>query len=195
LLVKKFKKDPVAYEFAAILVGESSEEYLNLLNKGLKANKHSEPLLVMKTNYYIGIEENELALKTANKLMDIAPEKVDYLVVRGAIYQHLEMEEEAIQDFHSIIEKSPKNFTANYGIGSIYFNRAADIHEKANETEDNDLYKKHTEEATALMKTALPFLQRAYLSKREDKEVINALKTCYLRLGMTERYKKMMEYH
>lgn len=193
LLIKNFKKDPVAYEFAAILVGESSDEYLGLLNKGLKADKTSEPLLVMKTNYYVVKAENELALKTANKLIEIAPEKVDYLVCRGAIFQHLEMEDEAILDFKSIIEKSPKNFTANYGIGSIYFNRAADLHELANQTSDKDLYKKQTDEATALMRKALPYLQRAYLTNKNDKEVVNALKTCYLRLGMTDRYQSLLE--
>ncbi|MEO9797739.1 MAG: hypothetical protein ABJG68_14600 [Crocinitomicaceae bacterium] len=192
-LLKNYKKDPVAYEYAAILVGEQSPDYLKLLNKGLKQDDKSEALLVMKTNFYVTQQENEKALKSANVLVDLAPKKVEYLVCRGAIHQHLENEEKAIADFKKIIELSPKNFTANYGIGSIYFNQAADLNDQANATQDNELYKKLSDQATAKMKEALPFLQRAYLTNKKDEGVINALKTCYLRLGMTERYQQLMQ--
>ena len=192
-LIKSFKKDDIAYQYAATLVGEESDDYQKYLKKGLKINKKNETLIVMQANYFITKSENEKALVFANKLIEINPKKVDYLVCRGAIYQHLEMEDEAIINFSAILEIAPKNFTANYGIGSIYFNRAADLNELANNTSDTEEYKKYTKAATEQMREALPFLQRAYLINRKDEPVINALKTCYLRLEMRERYQQLMD--
>lgn len=195
LSLKKFQNDPLSYTYVSLLLDENSKEYLKTIKKGLKKFPEDSTLLTSLVNIHIEKDDKKNALKVANKLTNLYPKVLKYEVTKATILQNMDLNDEALVSFKKCLEIDAQSEIAIYGVGSIYYNRAADKITKANATEDNVIYNQLNDEALELLELARPFLEQTY--RFDPKNEINfiSLKTCYMRLGMMKQYRALSDDH
>lgn len=92
------------------------------------------------------------------------------------------------------LEDYPNDFEANFTIGSIYFNKAANELKKLNvglcRTEELKYYQNIKEKSDKLFQKALPYFQNAESTNPNDPNTLIALSEIYARLG---DYEKVIE--
>ncbi|MFT4600306.1 MAG: tetratricopeptide (TPR) repeat protein [Arenicella sp.] len=191
--LKRFKNEPLSYYYVSYLLGDSTNESLKVIERGAKKFPEDSLMLTSLINVYIVRDEKKKALEIANTLTELKPNVLIYEVTRGTILQNLNRQAEAVISFTKCLKLDNQNYTANYGLGSIYYNWAADKFALSNEEEDPEVYKKLEAEAQKMMEKALPFLEKTYLSDNKDTTTIKALKTCYMKLGMMDQYRALMD--
>ena len=94
------------------------------------------------------------------------------------------------------IELNPSSFGANYNLGAMYFNAAAETINKANATSNNNTYRKLKKQAELLFAKALPFMEAAHSLDANDENTMISLKQLYYRNGdyaKSEEIKKKLE--
>ena len=191
--LKKFKNEPKSYYYISYLQDENSDEYLKITEKGLKKFPMDTTLLTNQINFYIGKDNKKKALQIADELTVLKPDVLIYQVTRGTILQNMNREGEALIAFKKCLKIDPNNYTAHYGIGSIYYNWAADKLTKANESNNQEDYKILNDEGLVLLEKARPYLEQVYLADPKDETNFKALKTCYIRLEMMDHYRAMLD--
>ncbi|WP_373820583.1 tetratricopeptide repeat protein, partial [Porphyromonas loveana] len=81
----------------------------------------------------------------------------------------------------------PNNASANYDLGRVYYNRAADL-------KGADQVNAETEaKATEYLKKALPLLEKAYSVNPDESWYV--LRNVYYNLKMNDKYKEMTDRH
>lgn len=113
----------------------------------------------------------------------------------------------AAAKYNESLQLNPNQYEANYGMGSMYFNRAVDMVNDANNIDPNDdpdgeLYNKVIEESNGIFRQSTQYFQAAinYIDGLQDQQAkdmqvknlhdcLSALKTVYARLEMYEELK------
>jgi tetratricopeptide (TPR) repeat protein len=103
--------------------------------------------------------------------------------------------EEAIKSYLKAIELKPGNFDAFFNLGIVYYNLGVIQIDAANAVPSNQPEKYEAEKVKADLefKKALPYLEKAYELKAEDRSLLEALKNGYYRLQMLDKYEAMIE--
>jgi tetratricopeptide (TPR) repeat protein len=179
------------FYYAAHLYPANSKKFLKALDKGLKVFENDTLLLTEKVNFFIEIEEYEKGLPLLEQLIKLKTNDLEIYLVTANIYSWLHKNQMAIPYYEKVLEIEIENYDANYGLGLIYFNQAANIVEEANQVEDHDEFERLDREGVSLMNMALPFLEIAFFQTPADTNLKSALLTCYLRLHMNEKYKAL----
>ena len=88
------------------------------------------------------------------------------------------------------METTKTTKTTKTSLGALYFNRAVEMVNKANEIPPSQIkkYKAAIDEANLVFETALPHLEKARTLNPEDKSTLRSLKDIYIRLGMDDKY-------
>ncbi|MBI4930898.1 MAG: hypothetical protein HY841_09065 [Bacteroidetes bacterium] len=90
---------------------------------------------------------------------------------------------------------SNKEFYSNYKQGIAFYNKAVDIINKA-ETGKDETVNKIQEDAITELKTALPFLEKAYSINSKNEKILTALQGSYFAMNefeKSDRYKQELE--
>ncbi len=95
----------------------------------------------------------------------------------------------ATSAYENAILINPDYFEANYNLGALYVNQAADILDKANDLPLDAVKEYDTQKAMAdeMLKKSLPYLEKALELTPDDVNTMVSLKEIYTRLGMTEK--------
>lgn len=192
LLSDQFKTSETFY-YGAYLHAKNSKKFLKTIDKGLKIYPKDTLLLTEKVNYYIEIESYEEGIPILEELLTIKQNKLPIYVTIANIYNWLDKEQKAIPFFEKILALDGDNYEGNYGLGMIYYNRAADMIQSAQIAENSDESDRYQKEAISLLRKALPYLQKTYTLNHQDNDIKSALLTCYLLLEMDEEYKALKE--
>ena len=95
------------------------------------------------------------------------------------------------------LEIKPDYFDANYNLGALYFNKAVQMVNDANDMWKPRMSKEESNKQSemeaggkAMFSTALPYLEKALDVDPEDRETLRSLRDIYARIGMDE---KMLE--
>jgi len=93
------------------------------------------------------------------------------------------------QEINTTSKSSSTRFMANYNLGALYVNQAADILEKANDLPLSATreYEEMKEKADNMLKKSTPYLERALELLPDDVNTMVSLKEIYTRLGMLEK--------
>lgn len=118
---------------------------------------------------------------------------------RATLYENKRDLVNAESDYKKAIELKPDYFDANYGLGIMYFNQAADLANAANGIKNNDEFDKAKKKYELKFKEAEPYLEKAMElnPKKTDEDqklyrgTVNSLKQLYARTGEMEKYNKM----
>jgi tetratricopeptide (TPR) repeat protein len=146
-------------------------------------------LLIAETNIYLVTDEKEKAMVDLETALKIDNTNPSIFFAVGTIYDQMGDIEKASSAYENAISISPDYFEANYNLGALYVNQAADILDKANDlpldaVKEYDLQKASADE---MLKKSLPFLEKALELMPEDVNTMVSLKEIYTRLGMTEK--------
>ena len=115
----------------------------------------------------------------------------------GSVYDNLNMQDEAVEAYRKSLGIKPDYFDANYNLGALYFNKAVQMVNDANDmwkprmSKDESAKQKEMEQGgKAMFSTALPYLEKALEMDGNDRETLRSLRDIYARVGMDE---KMLE--
>jgi tetratricopeptide (TPR) repeat protein len=183
---------------------DKKEEARLLLEKGMTVNPENQSVIFGLINNYMSSGRDP---KDIIPLIKTAQEKessnASLYYAEGNLYEKLEDFDNALKSYEKSVEIDPNYFFGYFGIGIIYFNKAAKLDEQAIAEKDNKKYEELVSQADAELKKSLPYLEKAYSLNNADNQkiVIQALKDINFRFrnenekfkADAEKYAKMLE--
>jgi tetratricopeptide (TPR) repeat protein len=178
----------------------SSEQAMEMINAGLAINPGDANLILEKVNAYLKEGKGAEAVADLIKLQELDPENAQLLFVLGTIYgdennADIYNVEKARQYYEAALAVNPDYYDAIYNIGVLYTGMANKKIEEANEITgfskaEQEQYNGLIEQANELLRTGLPYLQRAYEAQPSD-DVKNVLRSIYVKLNMMDEVKAL----
>ena len=178
----------------------NAEQAMAMINAGLEKNPGDAGLILEKVNAYLKEGKGAEAVEDLNKLHQLDPENAQLLFVLGTIYgdennADVYDVEKARKYYEDALAINPDYYDAIYNIGVLYTGMANKYIEQANEITgfskaEQEQYNGLIEQANGLLRTGLPYLQRAYEAQPSD-DVKNVLRSIYVKLNMTDEVKAL----
>ena len=178
----------------------NAEQAMAMINAGLEKDPSDANLILEKVNAYLKEGKGAEAVQDLTKLLELDPENAQLLFVLGTIYgddtnEGLYDVEKARQYYEQALSIKPDYYDAIYNIGVLYTTMANKYIEQANEITgfskaEQEQYNNLIEQANELLRTGLPYLQRAYEAQPSD-DVKNVLRSIYVKLNMMEEVKAL----
>jgi tetratricopeptide (TPR) repeat protein len=176
----------------------NAEQAMAMINAGLEKNPGDANLILEKVNAYLKEGKGAEAVEDLNRLRELDPENAQLLFVLGTIYgdennKDVYDVEKARKYYEDALAINPDYYDAIYNIGVLYTSMANKYIEQANEITgfskaEQEQYNSLIEQGNELLRTGLPFLQRAYEAQPSD-DVRNVLRSIYVKLNMMEEVK------
>ncbi|MEQ9187694.1 MAG: hypothetical protein RLP15_08150 [Cryomorphaceae bacterium] len=186
---------------------KDTEKYKATLAEARKALPNSQEIITAEINIYLESKEFDKALANLDLAIKNDPSNSLLYFVRGNIYDSkqaslmsetsLDASTEAFKksekDYLKAIELKPDYFDAAYSLGALYYNRGAEMLNRANLISDDAEYRKAKDVAETQLKAALPFLEKAHQLNPEDVSTMTSLKALYGRTNQVDKYNEMDE--
>lgn len=99
--------------------------------------------------------------------------------------------DQAEQAYKKSIEVDPKFFDSYYNVGVLYNNRAAFEYDKCSKIKDDAVYAKCKKGADDIYLKAIPYFEKAYELKPDDKTTMQQLKKLYAKTGNSAKFEEM----
>ena len=156
-----------------------------------------QALIIEELNIYLVAGEFERAKDNLMLAAEQDPTNEILWFSLGSVYDNLGMQDEAVDAYAKSLEIKPDYFDANYNLGALYFNKAVQMVNDANDMWKPRMSKEESNKQSemeaggkAMFSTALPYLEKALDVDPEDRETLRSLRDIYARIGMDE---KMLE--
>ena len=156
-----------------------------------------QALIIEELNIYLIAGQFELAKENLMLAAEQDPTNEILWFSLGSVYDNLGMQDEAVDAYTKSLGIKTDYFDANYNLGALYFNKAVQMVNEANDmwkprmSKDEAAKQKELEEGgKAMFSTALPYLEKALEVEPDDRETLRSLRDIYARVGMDE---KMLE--
>lgn len=185
-------------------INEDPEMAMKVLEKGRQIDPESKELLFAEINYYISQEEYEKLESKLQMAIDKDPENASVRAALGNVYMNLseasakegneakakEYFDKSLDFYQQTLELDPNSFEANYSIGSLYYNKAAEktqiMFDLTMSKEDQMKYAELEKETSELFAIALDYFKQAEILNPNDINTIIALKEIHVRLNDIE---------
>lgn len=207
LVRNKYQESNVANVYETLFnIYKSENDTINAMKiantfvKQFPDNYQADLLMVkgylMTSNFEKGKESINAALAKTKNDVEIT---ATLLCQVAGIYEMTKDFTEASAKYNESLKIKPIQFEANFGMGKMIYNRAADKLEEASNVDPNDetgLYDKLDQEAKSLFKESIQYFRAAIdfinnmpanqkqAHKADLHNCLNALKTAYARLDM-----------
>ena len=156
-----------------------------------------QALIIEELNIYLVAGQFQLAKENLMLAAEQDPTNEILWFSLGSVYDNLGMQDEAVDAYAKSLGIKADYFDANYNLGALYFNKAVQMVNEANDmwkprmSKDEAAKQKDLEEGgKAMFSTALPYLEKALEVEPNDRETLRSLRDIYARVGMDE---KMLE--
>lgn len=173
------------------------------IRKGREINPADQDLLIMEANIYLKTGEAKEAEQILLKAIENDPTNANLYYVIGANYDNILNDTvssktkkdnaflQAQQSYVKAIELNKDYFDANFNMGVLLNNKAAEILVLAANLPlaEDKKYEEMKNEAIEYLKKAQPFLERALELQPNDKDCLVLLKQIYLKTNNTEKFK------
>ena len=187
-----------------ILIEEGDEEAgLAVLDKGKEMFPDNQDILYAEINYFLKNNKYEQLVDKLKLAIEKEPENKSLYSILGVTYEQIykarlasigsENEEtnmlfdSAVKYFGLAIEKDPEYTDAIYGLGALYYNKAAQNSEVmrnlGTSKADFELYDKLKAEMDDLFNKSLPYFQEVEKIDANDRNSLIALKEIYAKQG------------
>ncbi|MDR0969899.1 MAG: tetratricopeptide repeat protein [Lentimicrobiaceae bacterium] len=164
--------DPDLYKNLASIYRslEDRESMMAVLDEGLMKFPGDPGLVLEKINAYLVLGRGEEVIEELKLMVEKDPSNHTIFFVLGTIYGDEENnpdifnKDTAIEYYKKAIAIKPDYFDAVYNLGALYINEANKITATANELplEEQKKYEEMTEEAAEILRTALPYVEKAH---------------------------------
>ena len=91
------------------------------------------------------------------------------------------------------LQSNPNEFTANYGMGKLYYEEGKKQLDKSKAATSEAEQKKFVDGGTKMWQESMPHLEKAFDIDPSNKEVVNKLESVYSQFGMNEKIKGINE--
>lgn len=170
---------------------------LTALQNARKDFPREQALIIEELNIYLVAGNFELAKENLMLAAEQDPTNEILWFSLGSVYDNLGMADEAVEAYNKSLGIKPDYFDANYNLGALYFNKAVQMVNEANDMwspkmskTDAAKQKELEEGGKAMFSTALPYLEKALEMEPDDRETLRSLRDIYARVGMDD---KMLE--
>lgn len=196
------------YESLYALTSETDETAaLGYLNDGIAAFPKYSPLVFAQINYYLKKGELDKLMAKLDEAIALEPNNIALYTTKGSVLNSLYQSEmknknetqaavyygKAFALFNDVAAKDPKNFDAQYSLGELVYNKAAEVSKELiaiqddNSKEGQKKYDTLKAKMDGLFAEALPYFQKAEEIDGKDYNTLVALKEIYVR---TKQYDK-----
>ena len=177
---------------------DNDEEALKVLQEARAAYPREQSLIIEELNIYLTNQDFERAKANLELAAEQDPTNEILWFSLGSVFDNLGNYEEAIIAYQKAIVVKSDYFDANYNLGALYFNKAVQGINEADEmwkprmtrTEAAN-QKKLEEDSKSMFVTARPYLESAFQVDPADLETIRSLKDIYARTGEDDKFIKM----
>ncbi|MBV5312846.1 MAG: tetratricopeptide repeat protein [Prolixibacteraceae bacterium] len=168
---------------------------LEVMQQGLTEYPGNSAILVQLINIYEKVNRLNDAMKYLDMAISNEPNNDSFYLFRGILLDRMKNPEEAIKSYLKAIELKSGNFDALFNLGILYYNLGVIQIDVANAVPSNqsERYEAEKVKADLEFKKALPYLEKAYELKTDDRSLLEALKNVYYRLQMLDKYEAMIE--
>lgn len=208
------------YEALYTLNSKDDDADMDAAYQYLKAGREKYPdevsLLFAEINHFLKINKLDELIGKLKMAIEKEPDNLTLYVTMGSVYDNLYQREfkegnvdkageyfdQALEYYNQSLQKDPKNFDAQYSVGALYYNKAANMTSELNEL-SNDFskegmkkYEAKKQEIFAEFDKALPFFQKAESIDPNSVNTLIALKEIYARkddLETSNKFKERLE--
>ena len=181
-----FTVDGNAYNYldqAFKSVGDK-ESGLKYLEEGFTKYPKNQNVLFSLINYYL--ERNEDASKVVgylDKAIQDDPSNASLYHAKGVLYDKIGDAENAITCYKKAIEINSSFYDSYYNLGAVIYNKGVKLLEEANKIPPKEIekYDATIAKANEEFKNSLPFFEKAFELKPDDKFTAETLKNIYFR--------------
>ncbi len=183
------------------LRNNKKDKALEAIKEAVKANPNDVQMLKAQVIIYQKMGKTDKIDGLLSKLITADPDNADkYYLMLGDIMQKSGKRELAKKNYKKAIEANAENVEAYRGMANIYLSKQEKVVKEMNSLgmsdADMEKYNQLGKKREALLKKALPYMEKALKYEPENKELIRSLYQISLQFGKTEKakkYKKMMD--
>ena len=190
-----------------LMQNDDKEGGLKVLSEGRTKFPDNSEILFAEINYYITEQDYNTLQAKLSEAIEKEPNNAGLYSALGNVYMNLFTEAYATNDakneeyfnqsleyFNKAVEIDANQIDATYSIGSLYFNKAVELNKKQSalgmSKEDQQLYTQYGDQMAILFDQALPYFEKAYAAKPQDRNTLIALKEIYARKNDFEKSNK-----
>jgi tetratricopeptide (TPR) repeat protein len=168
---------------------------LNALQEGFERYPEDNTVLTSMIQIYLDMNKTEDAMRYLDLAIEREPGNATYHFAQGTLYEKMGKTQEAIKSYENAIGADDQFFNAYYNLGALYYNEGVKQIEVANAvpTNKNEEYEAELQKADEWFKKALPYMERCYQLRPDDRMTKESLKNLYYRLKDMDNYNKMLE--
>ena len=209
--------NPSVYQIAySTFEKTNKEKAVDYLNKGAALFPEDSGLLFAQINYYIGEGKLEVLIDKLKAAIAAEPDNASVYATLGNVYDQLYVQatdegnaeksaeyfDGAKEYYLKATEIDPQSFNSYYGLGALYFNKAAKVGKELNDLSSDfsaagiKKYDAKKAEMNSFYEESFPYLEAAEKINPNDPLVIQALKEYYVRTSQMDKadiYKAKME--
>lgn len=179
---------------------EDLDNMMAILKVGREKYPEDSGLLLEEINSYLAQGQGARVVDDLKSLVEKDPTNYSIFFVLGTIYgdeinEAMYDKDKAEMYYEKAIELNPDYYDAIYNLGALYINESNKLQVTANDLplSETEKYNQITEEANAIIKKALPYLEKANVLQPNNEETIAVLKSIYSRFNMADKLKSLSE--
>ena len=158
-----------------------------------KRNPNSGELLVSEVNFLLSDQKYNEAFDVLKKLTSENPKNETYWFVLGVTCEKLGKMEDQLDAYQKALEIKPDYFDAAFNLGAAIYNQGVEKYKECDAIPPRETarYDACVNETNGIFEKSIGHLEKAFELRPDDKDIINALKEAYVRVGNMEGKKKM----
>ncbi len=159
-----------------------------------KYPKQTAALYIAMVNFYLAKKDLTTGFEYMEKALELDSTNTSLWLVYGNALEKRNDRDKAIGAFKKMVSIDSTNFMGYYSVGSVYYNMGVEENDKANAVpfpyknpDDENKFNGFLKSADEKFKQALPYFEKAYVIKKDDSDLLIALKQVYYRFKMNDK--------
>ncbi|KAA6434241.1 tetratricopeptide repeat protein [Rufibacter glacialis] len=175
-------------------VEKNDKEALAILEKARAKYPNDRNFMLQELDLYLKSGREKESMDKLDAAIKADPTNANLYTVRGNILERVNKADEALASYKKAAELDPNNFDAQYNLGVFYFNKGANLNNKANKmslAEYQKSGKAIQAEAKKYFTQAMPYFENALKAQPKDRTTIQSLLKVYTALDKQADAKRM----
>lgn len=186
-----------SYNKAIVLLNDQGkfDEALEVSKAARLQYPQSQGIIIAQLNVYLNADKYEEAESDLEQAANENPNDANMWFALGVVKEKLEKSDEAANAYKKSLEIDPDFYNSNMNLAILYFSKASDMINAANDIPVNEIekYDQAKDEAMEVLKLAIPYFEKSNQLKPNNKNVLLDLKEAYGQLNDTENYNRVKE--
>lgn len=174
---------------------EKYDEALEVSKQARQQFPQSQGIIIAQLNVYLNADKYEEAERDLEQAANENPNDANMWFALGVVKENLKKSDEAAAAYEKSLAIDPDFYNSNMNLAILYFSKASDMINAANDIPVNEIEKYEVAKAEAMveLKKAVPYFEKSLELKPGNKNVILDLKEAYGQLNDTENYTRVKE--